>query len=107
MAHEIADPTPALDLVVEEVVRPRLAYIASVVGEMLGRPADDETVMRCVLSIQAQCHAAMPSPIARRVFPELPATRQAIEHLSQHIAEFSLAGIRAAAEIAVHARRRT
>jgi AcrR family transcriptional regulator len=100
MAHEIADPTPALDLVVEQVIRPRLGYLCEIVGEMIGRPADDPIVMRCVLSIQAQCHAAMPNAMARRVLPEMPTDRPTIEALADHIARFSLAGIRAVAEAA-------
>jgi AcrR family transcriptional regulator len=98
MAHEIADPTPALDVVVEEVIRPRLGYVAEVVAEILGRDPHDETVMRCVLSIQAQCHATMPNPVTRRIHPELPTGRSALDQLAAHVAEFSLAGIRAVAQ---------
>lgn len=105
MTQEIADPTPALDLVFEQVIRPRLAYLAEIAGAMLERPADDEAVMQCVLSIQAQCHAAIPNPIARRVFPDLPNDRAAADRMAAHIAEFSLAGIRAlTADMALVAR---
>ncbi len=57
MAHEMADPTPALDMVVDQVIRPRMAYMSELVAEMLGLPIDDDRVLRCVLSIQSQCHA--------------------------------------------------
>ena len=93
MARELADPTPALDLVTEQVIRPRLTYLAEVVGEILHRPWDDESVRRCVLSVQAQCHAVMPNPIAKRLFPDLPADGNALDLLADHIADFSLAGI--------------
>src|SRR5262249_12999803 len=95
MAHEIVDPTPALDLVAERVIRPRLAYVGEIVSEMLGRQADQAAVLRCVLSIQSQCHAAMPSSVAVRLHPDVPRDRAAIDLLANHIAEFSLAGIRA------------
>ena len=94
MAHEIADPTPALDLVADRVLRPRIAYLSEIVGELLNRPATDSHVMRCVLSIQAQCHAAMPNSLSRRIQRDIHAKPQ-MEQLADHIAEFSIAGIRA------------
>jgi AcrR family transcriptional regulator len=92
MMREMADPTPALDLVAERVIRPRLEYLAATVAEILHRDPDDEAVKRCVLSIQAQVHAAMPSYMAKRLLPDLhdPA---ALDQLAEHIAQFSLGGI--------------
>lgn len=95
MARELADPTEALDLITEQVIRPRLAYLGDIVAQMLDRPAGDEGVLACVLSIQSQCHAAMPSPIARRLFPVGPTGPKALDRLADHIADFSLGGIRA------------
>jgi len=92
MAREIADPTPSLDLIAEQVIAPRFDYVASVVAELLGRPSQDETVRRCTLSIQAQCHAAMPHPLASRAL-RLSNDPRALECLAQHIADFSLAGM--------------
>jgi AcrR family transcriptional regulator len=92
MMREVADPTPALDLVTERVIRPRLEYVAALVAEILGRDTDDEMVKRCVLSIQAQVHAAMPSYMAKRLLPDLH-DPVALERLAQHIATFSLGGI--------------
>jgi len=92
MAREIADPTPSLDLIAEQVIAPRFDYIASVVAELLGRSPRDEAVRRCALSIQAQCHAAMPHPLATRAL-RLSTDASALERLAQHIADFSLAGM--------------
>jgi AcrR family transcriptional regulator len=97
MAREIADPTSALDRIAEQVIAPRLAYVQEILSEMLGRAPDDEVVLRCTLSIQAQCHAAMPHPIAARharVAAHLPTDAAAIDRLAEHIADFSLAGVR-------------
>jgi len=94
MAHEIADPTPALDLVIDQVIRPRMAYLSDLVADILRLPADDERVLRCVLSIQSQCHAVMTSAVSRRFMPDLSGDSTAIDRLAQHIAEFSLGGIR-------------
>ena len=70
MTHEMADPTPALDLVVDQVIRPRMEYLSELVAEMLGVPADDERVLRCVMSVQAQCHAVMKNPVSRTFVPD-------------------------------------
>jgi len=94
MAHEIADPTPALDLVIDQVIRPRMAYLSDLVSDILRLPSDDERVLRCVLSIQSQCHAVMTSAVSRRFMPDFSDDSTAIERLAQHIAEFSLGGIR-------------
>jgi AcrR family transcriptional regulator len=93
MAHEIADPTPALDLVVERVIRPRMAYLGEVIADILGLPQDDEHVLRSVLSVQSQCHAVLANTVSRRFLPDLDADAQAIDRLAEHIAEFSLGGI--------------
>jgi TetR/AcrR family transcriptional regulator, regulator of cefoperazone and chloramphenicol sensitivity len=95
MMREMADPTPALDLVFDQLVRLRLAYVAEIVSEMIGRPATDEVVLRCVLSIQSQCHAATPNSLSKRLLPEAAADPNALDRLADHIADFSLAGLRA------------
>jgi AcrR family transcriptional regulator len=93
MAHEIADPTPALDLVIDQVIRPRMAYLSELVADILGLPADDQRVVRCVLSVQSQCHAVMTSAVSRRFMPDFNGDSTATDRLAQHIAEFSLGGI--------------
>jgi AcrR family transcriptional regulator len=94
MSQEMKDPTPALDLVADQVIRPRLAYVGDIIAELLGRPADDDVVRRCVLSIQAQCAMAMANPLSRRLVPEHH-DAASLERLADHIADFSLGGVRA------------
>jgi AcrR family transcriptional regulator len=96
MTQEMADPTPALDLVIEQVLQPRISYLSELVAEMLNRPVDDAQVRWCVISIQAQCHAVMRNPVSRKVTPEVAADPVVLEHVATHIAEFSLGGIRSA-----------
>ena len=95
MSRELADPTPALDLVVEQVMRPRLAYLAGLVAELLDCPVEDQRVTRCVHSIQAQCVAMIPNPLVARLYPDFKTSPAALTALAGHIAEFSLAGIQA------------
>jgi TetR/AcrR family transcriptional regulator, regulator of cefoperazone and chloramphenicol sensitivity len=100
MMHEMADPTSALDMIFDQVVRPRLIYVSELVAEVLGRPATDAAVLRCVLSIQSQVHAAMPNSLSKLLLPDLGADQRSLEDLADHIAEFSLGGVRAISRVA-------
>ena len=53
--------------------------------------------MRCVVSIQSQSVAYLPNPIAARIGLKAKLTPAEIDEVARHIAEFSLAGIRALA----------
>lgn len=97
MMHEMADPTSALEMIFDEVVRPRLAYLSEVIAEILGHDTDDAVVRRCVLSIQSQCHAAMPNSLSKRLMPDLAVDQTALDQLADHIADFSLGGLGAVA----------
>jgi TetR/AcrR family transcriptional regulator, regulator of cefoperazone and chloramphenicol sensitivity len=97
IAREMADPTPALDLLVEQAIRPRLTYLASVIADLLHAPIEDERVVRCATSVHAQCLSFVPTAVGRRLYPELEANGAALDALANHIVEFSLAGIRALA----------
>jgi hypothetical protein len=50
--------------------------------------------MRCVLSVQSQFHAAMANPVSRRLVPGFTGDPAAMDTLAQHIADFSVGGIR-------------
>jgi AcrR family transcriptional regulator len=96
--REINDPTPALDALVDQGIRPRFDYLAGVVAEIIGCPPSDPTVLRSVASIQAQSIAYLPHPIAARVgLPLKPATPAQVDAIAEHIAEFSVAGVQAIA----------
>jgi AcrR family transcriptional regulator len=94
MAREIADPTPALDRIADAVLAPRIDYLCDVIAEITGRAPEEAVVRRCALSVQAQCHAAMPHPLASRTLGETVDSSE-IQKLADHIADFPLAGIRA------------
>jgi AcrR family transcriptional regulator len=103
--REMNDPTPALERLDEEGVRPRVQYLGELVSLILGCPASDERVLRCVFSIQAQSLSAVPNPIAARL-GFAPAKRDA-GAIAGHITQFSLAGLRGMARRATTARRRS
>ena len=99
IARELMDPTPALDLIVEKGIKPTSQRIGAMVAELLGAPLDDVRVWQCFLSIQAQClFYKTGKPISVRMSPPgFKYTPEIIDGLAHHIAEFSLAGIRAIA----------
>lgn len=94
MMREMSDPTPALDLVVDQVIRPRMAYLCGIIAELLCCPIEDERVARCALSVHTQCLALMANPVAARMSPAFRATAHTLDTMADHITRFSLAGIR-------------
>jgi TetR/AcrR family transcriptional regulator, regulator of cefoperazone and chloramphenicol sensitivity len=101
--REISDPTPALDDLVEEGVRPRIDYLSGVVGRLIGCAPTDQRVLRCVVSVQAQSVMfGRPNPVTERLGFASTFTPAQIDEAARHIAEFSLAGIRAVARLAPH-----
>jgi len=97
ITREMNDPTPALDALVDQGVRPRVEYLSGVIGQILGCPPRDPRVLRCVASVQAQAVAYFPNPIAARLGFVFEPTPAQVETAARHIATFSIAGVRAIA----------
>jgi len=95
ISREMADPTPALDLVVEEVLLPRIRYLSELVAELAGLAVTDERVTRCAATIQGQLAVYAPGKVRARLVPGWRPTPSEVDKLTAHITEFSLAGIRA------------
>jgi hypothetical protein len=93
--REIADPTPALDTLVDQGLRPRLEYLSSIVSEILACPLQDPRVLRSVISVQTQAVAYLPNAIGARIGLKAKLTAAEIDEIARHISEFSLGGIRA------------
>ncbi len=96
VSREMNEPTPALDAIVEQGVRPRIEYLSGLVAEITGCQPSDQRVLRCVASIQAQSLAFRPNPIAERLGLVMTPTRANLEEVADHIATFSIAGVHAA-----------
>jgi AcrR family transcriptional regulator len=94
IAREIADPTKALDAVIETAIVPQLALLEDIIKHILQAPADKATVDRCLLSIFGQCLMFKHSrSIIDRLHPELIADESAIQANAEHITRFSLAAL--------------
>jgi AcrR family transcriptional regulator len=97
--RELDDPTEALDALVEQGVRPRVDYLAGLVADMTGGKPTDQITLRCVASILSQTLVYVRrNPIAERLGFTFSGTPKQIEDAARHIAEFSVAGIRAVAQ---------
>ena len=96
MAREMSEPTPGLDVIVQEKIRGTYRRVEAIVRELVGPGASDDDVRACVLSVQGQClfyrHC---HPVLTRLFPERSFGREEVPELARHIVRFSLAGIRA------------
>jgi AcrR family transcriptional regulator len=96
--REVTDPTPALDDLLEQGVRPRINYLAGIIARMIGCEPSDDRVLRCVMSVQAQSIMyARHNPVAERLGFRFKRTPAQIEEAVQHVADFSIAGIHAVA----------
>jgi AcrR family transcriptional regulator len=95
MARELADPTPALDKIVREAIQPMHEFLGKLVREIAGDKVSEAESRRCVHSIFGQCLFYRHSqPVLQRLHPRLRYDHKEIEAIAQHIAEFSLAGIK-------------
>jgi AcrR family transcriptional regulator len=93
--REMTEPTPLLDALVEQGVRPRVEYLSGVVAAIIGCEPRDPRVLRCVGSIQSQTISYRPNPVAARLGFTFKPTPEEIDAAAHHIATFSLAGVRA------------
>lgn len=102
LAREIADPSPAMDQVVESHLKPQKAFLAATIAQILGPAATPEVVLRCALSVVGQClHYAIARPLLDRLDIDAQGGDEAIEHLAAHVARFSIGGLREIREAAL------
>ena len=99
ITREMNDPTPALDVLVEQGLRPRIEYLSGVIAELIDCDARDPRVLRCVASVQSQVVAYFPNPIAIRLGMRFDPTSAQIDAAARHIATFSVAGVRAVGSV--------
>jgi AcrR family transcriptional regulator len=94
LAHEMAQPTPAISVVINETARPVYDGIRDAVGAIIGLPRDDDRTRLAAHSIIAQVvHYSHGRNMCRQLWPDLVMTPERIEQIADHIAAFSLAGL--------------
>jgi TetR/AcrR family transcriptional regulator, regulator of cefoperazone and chloramphenicol sensitivity len=94
MAHEIAHPTPALDVVAQAMGANYLRF-RTLVGKLIGRGPNDPRTRMCVHSIVGQIvHYMQAGPMIARLWPDLDLSDEKQRRaIADHIVMFSLAGI--------------
>lgn len=94
MTHELAQPTPAFEGVVDQVIRPKHEAIRALVAGVIGRPADDRQTRLCAQSIMGQIILyAHGREVLKRLWPELKFTPEVLDEIADHIAAFSYAAL--------------
>ncbi len=95
MSREMIEPTRALDVIVNEEIRPNAAELRQIIVDLLGAQPDPERVRLCSMSVVSQClfyHHCR--PVIGLLFPEMELGASSVKPIAAHIARFSLAGLR-------------
>jgi len=100
MARELLKPSPALEEIVMQALRPQLHHIGELVAQLIGPGATHHQIRSCTMSIVAQfAHVNFSRPIREVMHRlherggcahEIPSA----EDIARHMTDFSLAGIR-------------
>jgi hypothetical protein len=94
MAHELAQPTPALRRLVNKAGQPLFHRLLELIGGIIGLPAEDESTRLCAISLLGQIMVyALASPLVTAIWPEFEMTPEQLERIADHIADFSLSYI--------------
>jgi hypothetical protein len=93
LGRRLPHTLPALDMVIDQVIRPRMTSLAGIVAALTGRPPDDARVMSCAFSVHAQCVALTGHRIAERVNAAFATTPDHVEETVDHLTRFLLASI--------------
>ena len=97
IAHEIAQPTAAMDAVMNDLFVPKSCLLREIVQANVGTGATEEKISRLALSIVSQCIFYLHSrSIITRLYPALNASNNSIDDITAHVTEFSLDALRAA-----------
>lgn len=94
MGREISNPTEALEVVANDIIRNQLDYIRALLNEILARPLAPAELDRFVVSVVGQCfYYQLAAPLLQQLDISVPATEADMETLADHITRFSLAGL--------------
>ena len=90
MIREIADPSPVLDRVVDQAIRPLFDKLAGIIRDLLNGDATPEAIRLATMSIMGQCLFYRNSrPVISRLYQERFDSPM-IHEIAEHITTFSL-----------------
>ena len=95
VSREMVIPTFAQADFVATSIAPRRAYLKSIIGEIIDRPAEDPLVGRCLFTVIAPCiMLSITNRSSLEMFvPDLVSEGDGIEALVNHIERFVFAGL--------------
>lgn len=95
VAREIADPTGALDHIVDTVMRPRFLALRDILPRLAGPGWSQADLDRLIHNIIGQCLVYRHSrPLIEKLCPDIVTGPEAIERTAELIVQFSLAALR-------------
>jgi AcrR family transcriptional regulator len=95
MLREMSDPTPALAMVAEEVLKPRMTYLSCAIAELLHCSPDDPRALRCALSVTCQFNSMLWTKAVAQLLDAEAGVPGSIDEIAEHITRFSLGGMKA------------
>ncbi|KPF69045.1 hypothetical protein IP84_07680 [beta proteobacterium AAP99] len=108
LTRELAAPTPALDRMIEEVARPQLAMLRTLIGRIIDAAPDSDEAWRAAFSLAGQVmYYTFARPLMDRLAPDATQGREAIAACAEQIAEFSWGGLMALRRISQASASRT
>jgi AcrR family transcriptional regulator len=95
LAREFTESTGALDVLVEDFIKPTFIKLSSIVREIVGDKSSDKKVELCAMSIIGQClYFRNARPIIFRLRHQEGYTNEDVKEIAEHIINFSLKGLR-------------
>lgn len=90
MAREMMESTPALQIIVQEIIRPRQEQLSAIIRSILG-DIDDALLRRCCFSIVGQClYYRFARVVAQELQPNIEFNEKTVAEIAQHINLFTL-----------------
>jgi AcrR family transcriptional regulator len=97
IARELAEPSAALDQVIEANIRPRCQFLGDILCDLAGAELPPEKLMLLNNSVVGQClHYAQNGVVIERLFPQLTDYSRHIPLLTDHITDFTIPAVRQA-----------
>jgi AcrR family transcriptional regulator len=94
LAHEFTETTGALNVLVEDFIKPTFIKLSSIVREIVGDKFPDKKMKLCAISIIGQClYFQNARPIIFRLWHKEGYTNKDIKEITEHITNFSLKGL--------------
>ncbi len=94
IARELAEPGPALDVIVMKYISPMKDILVSIMTDLLGTDPQPPDIQYCCMSTVGQClHYALARPVMLRLDWHMESGSNFIAHITDHIFHFSMGGI--------------